>query len=123
MMLLFPHDEQLPTPLSISTRRRPHNTIFLFSFFSASRCLDVFVINCGRYFCTLLPTRTNADMYQDTLPSRPSVDPFLFPRHLLSDQSDPFNRKPLTMEQVVPAAELKAEIDAWRRQKQAEGPR
>ncbi|KAF0298144.1 Ubiquitin conjugation factor E4 A [Amphibalanus amphitrite] len=41
-------------------------------------------------------------------------------RHLLSDQSDPFNRKPLTMEQVEPAAELKAEIEEWRRQKLAE---
>jgi len=30
-----------------------------------------------------------------------------------SDQSDPFNRQPLSMEMVEPAIELKQKIDAW----------
>jgi hypothetical protein len=34
-------------------------------------------------------------------------------RHLLSDQSDPFNREPLSMDQVIPNVELKSKIDAW----------
>lgn len=34
-------------------------------------------------------------------------------RHLLSDQTDPFNRSPLTMEQVVPNDELRARIEQW----------
>ena len=31
-----------------------------------------------------------------------------------SDQFDPFNRAPLTMEMVVPNTELKAKIDQWK---------
>lgn len=34
-------------------------------------------------------------------------------RHLLSDQSDPFNRSPLSMDQVKSNTELKAKIIAW----------
>jgi len=30
-----------------------------------------------------------------------------------SDQFDPFNRQPLTMDMVEPAAQLKQQIDAW----------
>jgi hypothetical protein len=30
-----------------------------------------------------------------------------------SDQFDPFNRQPLTMDMVKPAVELKQQIDAW----------
>ena len=33
--------------------------------------------------------------------------------HLLSDSTDPFNRSPLTIEQVEPHTQLKAEIDEW----------
>jgi ubiquitin conjugation factor E4 B len=36
--------------------------------------------------------------------------------HLLSDQTDPFNRKPLTMDMLVPEDDLKARIQEWRRQ-------
>lgn len=38
-------------------------------------------------------------------------------QHLLNDPTDPFNRKPLTMEEVKPATELKERIDAWLEQK------
>lgn len=34
-------------------------------------------------------------------------------RHLLSDQSDPFNRSPLSMDQVKSNTELKERIHAW----------
>jgi len=33
--------------------------------------------------------------------------------HLLSDAKDPFNRMPLSLEDVVPDHELKAKIDAF----------
>lgn len=38
---------------------------------------------------------------------------FLIFRHLLSDQSDPFNRSPLSMDQVKSNTELKERIQAW----------
>jgi ubiquitin conjugation factor E4 B len=42
-----------------------------------------------------------------------TVDRATITRHLLSDQSDPFNRSPLTVDQLQPDLELKAKIDAW----------
>lgn len=45
--------------------------------------------------------------------SKVTVDRSTISRHLLSDQSDPFNRSPLSMDQVIPNVELKAEIDKW----------
>uniref|UniRef100_A0AAG5CRW5 Ubiquitin conjugation factor E4 A n=1 Tax=Anopheles atroparvus TaxID=41427 RepID=A0AAG5CRW5_ANOAO len=51
--------------------------------------------------------------------SRITVDRSTIARHLLSDQSDPFNRSPLTMEQVKRNDQLKDEIDAWIREKRA----
>ncbi|XP_053669699.1 ubiquitin conjugation factor E4 A [Anopheles nili] len=51
--------------------------------------------------------------------SRITVDRSTIARHLLSDQSDPFNRSPLTMEQVKRNDQLKSEIDAWIREKRA----
>jgi len=73
------------------------------------------------------------EQFLDPIMSTLMSDPVLLPtsgiicdrstiaRHLLSDQMDPFNRQPLTMEMVQPATELKAELDAWRRQ-QGAGP-
>lgn len=37
----------------------------------------------------------------------------LYFRHLLSDQTDPFNRSPLSMDQVKSNTELKERIEAW----------
>jgi len=34
-------------------------------------------------------------------------------RHLLSDQTDPFNRSPLTMDMLKPNDELRLQIEAW----------
>ncbi len=35
-------------------------------------------------------------------------------QHLLNDNSDPFNRAPLTPDMLEPATELKAKIEAWK---------
>merc|ERR1712127_459589 len=45
--------------------------------------------------------------------SKQTVDRSTIARHLLSDQSDPFNRAPLTMDQVEPDTELKAKVEEW----------
>lgn len=45
--------------------------------------------------------------------SKVTVDRSTISRHLLSDQSDPFNRSPLSMDQVIPNTELKSKIDEW----------
>lgn len=47
------------------------------------------------------------------------VDRTTIARHLLSDQTDPFNREPLTMDQVKSDVELKAKIDSWIRERKA----
>lgn len=65
------------------------------------------------------------DEYLDPLMATVMKDPVLLPRsktvvdrstikaHLLSDSTDPFNRSPLKIEDVVPDTELKAKIEAW----------
>lgn len=45
--------------------------------------------------------------------SKVTVDRSTISRHLLSDQSDPFNRSPLSIDQVTPNEELKAKVNAW----------
>nr|XP_008019250.1 ubiquitin conjugation factor E4 A isoform X2 [Chlorocebus sabaeus] len=45
--------------------------------------------------------------------SRVTVDRSTIARHLLSDQTDPFNRSPLTMDQIRPNTELKEKIQRW----------
>jgi ubiquitin conjugation factor E4 B len=47
------------------------------------------------------------------LPSGITVDRQTITRHLLSQPNDPYNRQPLTIEELVPDTELKAKIDAW----------
>jgi len=44
---------------------------------------------------------------------------FVFFRHLLSDQTDPFNRSPLTMDLVKPHDELREKIQAWLEEQRA----
>lgn len=48
------------------------------------------------------------------LPSRHIVDRSTIVQHLLSDPKDPFTRQPMTVDDVVPATELKQQIDAWK---------
>eukprot|EP00054_Salpingoeca_dolichothecata_P022714 m.149553 g.149553 ORF g.149553 m.149553 type:complete len:911 (-) comp24434_c0_seq2:31-2763(-) len=45
--------------------------------------------------------------------SKQVVDRATIASHLLSDPTDPFNRNPLQLEDVVPDDELKAKIEAW----------
>ena len=52
--------------------------------------------------------------------SRVTVDRTTIARHLLSDQTDPFNRSPLTMDQVQPDTELREKITQWIAEKRAE---
>jgi ubiquitin conjugation factor E4 B len=53
------------------------------------------------------------------LPSGHCVDRSTITQHLLNDPTNPFNREPLTMEQVKPAEEIKARMDKWLEQKRA----
>jgi len=49
-----------------------------------------------------------------TLPeSKQIVDRSTITTHLLSDPTDPFNRRPLKIEQVIPNTELKERINAF----------
>ena len=52
--------------------------------------------------------------------SKVTVDRTTIARHLLSDQSDPFNRSPLTMDQIKQDTELKQKIEEWIREKKGE---
>jgi len=45
--------------------------------------------------------------------SKKTVDRSTISRHLLSDQTDPFNRSPLTMDQVQTDEVLKSRIAEW----------
>jgi ubiquitin conjugation factor E4 A len=66
------------------------------------------------------------DEYLDPITSTLMLDPVMLPssrqiidratiaRHLLSDQSDPFNRNPLRMQDVIPQPELKQTIEEWK---------
>ena len=47
------------------------------------------------------------------LPSGTTVDRVSIIRHLLSDEHDPFNRKPLKQNELVEDLELKNKIDSW----------
>ncbi len=47
------------------------------------------------------------------LPSGNFVDRSTITQHLLNDPIDPFNREPMTIDDIKPAVELKAKIDAW----------
>uniref|UniRef100_A0A671WUM2 Ubiquitin conjugation factor E4 A n=1 Tax=Sparus aurata TaxID=8175 RepID=A0A671WUM2_SPAAU len=65
------------------------------------------------------------DEFLDPIMSTLMLDPVLLPssnvtvnrstiaRHLLSDQTDPFNRSPLTMDQIRPNEELRQQILQW----------
>ncbi|XP_031636588.1 ubiquitin conjugation factor E4 A [Contarinia nasturtii] len=71
------------------------------------------------------------DDFLDPIMSTLMTDPVILPsskvtcdrttiaRHLLSDQTDPFNREPLTMDQVKSDTELKEKIDAWIRERKS----
>jgi ubiquitin conjugation factor E4 B len=54
--------------------------------------------------------------------SKTIIDRSTIRSHLLSDPTDPFNRMPLKIEDVVPATELREKIEEWKREKK-EGKR
>lgn len=72
-----------------------------------------------------IPTENIPDTFLDPIMSTLMVDPVLLPsshiivdrstiaRHLLSDQTDPFNRSPLSMEDVIPDTDLKKQIESF----------
>lgn len=53
------------------------------------------------------------------LPSGKIMDRSVILRHLLNSATDPFNRQPLSEDQLRPATELKERIDQWQRDKKA----
>ena len=52
--------------------------------------------------------------------SRQTVDRSTIQAHLLSDPSDPFNRVPLKIEEVIPDTQLLGKINAWVAKKKAQ---
>jgi ubiquitin conjugation factor E4 B len=77
-------------------------------------------------------TEDAPDEFMDPIMSELMRDPVLLPtsgnvmdrtsimRHLLSDNTDPFNRKRLTPDMLVPQVELKAQIDEFLARKRLE---
>lgn len=55
--------------------------------------------------------------------SRITIDRQTIARHLLSDQTDPFNRSPLTMDMVKSNVELQRRVQEWIQQKKQEKTR
>ncbi|CAH0755919.1 unnamed protein product [Diatraea saccharalis] len=51
------------------------------------------------------------------LPSGKVMDRSVILRHLLNSATDPFNRQPLSEDQLLPATELKEKIIQWKREK------
>ncbi|KAL2024151.1 hypothetical protein VTK56DRAFT_9931 [Thermocarpiscus australiensis] len=53
------------------------------------------------------------------LPSRHTVDRSTIVQHLLSDPKDPYTRRPMSIDDVVPDVELKQRIERWKEEKLA----
>lgn len=53
------------------------------------------------------------------LPSGHFVDRPTIAQHLLNDPTDPFNRQPMSIDDVKPATELKEKMDKWLQEKRA----
>ena len=51
--------------------------------------------------------------------SKTTIDRSTIRSHLLSDPTDPFNRSPLKIEDVVPDTEMKAKIEKWKAERKA----
>ncbi|CAD6888083.1 unnamed protein product [Tilletia controversa] len=75
------------------------------------------------------------DEYLDPLMATLMKDPVMLPKskvivdrstiksHLLSDSTDPFNRAPLKIEEVIPADDLRAQIEAFTAERRAARPK
>lgn len=76
-----------------------------------------------------IPSEDIPDTFLDPIMSTLMVDPVLLPsskivvdrstiaRHLLSDQTDPFNRSPLSMEDVIPQEDIRRQIQGFLRER------
>jgi ubiquitin conjugation factor E4 B len=53
------------------------------------------------------------------LPSGKIVDRSVIIRHLLNSNTDPFNRQPLTEDMLIPATDLKVQIEHWKEEQLA----
>lgn len=53
------------------------------------------------------------------LPSQHIVDRSTIIQHLLSDPKDPYTRQPMTVDDVVPAVDLRQEIEKWKAERTA----
>lgn len=53
------------------------------------------------------------------LPSQNIVDRSTIIQHLLSDETDPFTRQPMKIEDIVPADDLRQRIDSWKAERLA----
>ncbi|RWS16347.1 ubiquitin conjugation factor E4 B-like isoform X2, partial [Dinothrombium tinctorium] len=51
------------------------------------------------------------------LPSGNVVDRSVITRHLLNSRTDPFSRQPLSEDKLIPASDLKLQIENWKRMK------
>lgn len=72
-----------------------------------------------------IQTEDIPDTFLDPIMSTLMLDPVMLPsskmivdrstiaRHLLSDQTDPFNRSPLSMEDIIPEVDLKNQIECF----------
>lgn len=54
--------------------------------------------------------------------SKVTVDRSTIVQHLLSDPTDPFNKQPLTLDQLVPDDQLRQEIETWIAARREVGP-
>jgi ubiquitin conjugation factor E4 B len=59
------------------------------------------------------------DLMKDpvVLPSKHIVDRSTIVQHLLSDPKDPFTRQPMTIEDAIPADDLRHKIESWREER------
>ena len=51
------------------------------------------------------------------LPSGTIMEKSIILRHLLNSQTDPFNRQPLSEDELKPATDLKKKIQQWKNDK------
>ena len=108
--------------LGKSQTARPERLQALEAF--ASRCIEV----KEEYMAAEEELGEVPDEFQDPITAELMTDPVRLPsghvvdrsviqRHLLSDENDPFSRAKLTVDMLVPDAELKEKIDEWRASK------
>ncbi len=64
-----------------------------------------------------LPTSKNVVDFMTISKIFPLIQRFCIEKHLMNEPKDPFNRDPLTLEQLIPRPDLKARIEEYKDQK------